>query len=104
MLVPALVAAIVALLPLVVHLIGDTIRAFAGEPPTGQPWYLDTWFIVLQFLLGVLALALASLAVLREPSRFAAIVMAIAGGVFLQGIVVLYYRVIVSHFGYDVPF
>ena len=30
--------------------------------------------------------------------------MAIAGGVFLQGIVVLYYRVIVSHFGYDVPF
>ena len=104
MLVPALVAGIVALLPLLVHLVGDTIRAFAGEPPTGQPWYLETWFIVLQFLLGVLALALASLAVLREPSRLAAIVMAIAGGVFLQGIVVLYYRVIVSHFGYDVPF
>jgi len=104
MLVPALVASIVALLPLLVHLVGDTIRAFAGEPPAGQPWYLETWFIVLQFLLGVLALTLASLAILREPSRFAAIVMAIAGGVFLQGIVVLYYRVIVSHFGYDVPF
>ena len=59
---------------------------------------------MLQFLLGVLALVLASLATLRDPSRLAAIVMAIAGGVFLQGIVVLYYRVIVSHFGYDVPF
>ena len=58
-------------------------------------WYLDTWFIVLQFLLGVLALALASLAVLREPSRLAAVAMAIAGGVFVQGMVVLYYRVIV---------
>ena len=104
MLLPALVASVFALLPLLVHLIGDTIRAFAGQAPTGQPWYLETWFIVLQFLLGVLALALASVAVLREPSRFAAIVMAIAGGAFLQGIVVLYYRVIVSHFGYDVPF
>ena len=58
---------------------------------------------MLLFLRGALALARASLAVLREPSRLAAIVMAIAGGVFLQGIVVLYYRVIVSHFGYDVP-
>ena len=104
MLMPALVASIVALLPLLVHLFGDTIRAFGDQPPTNQPWYLDTWFIVLQFLLGVLALVLASLATLRDPSRLAAIVMAIAGGVFLQGIVVLYYRVIVSHFGYDVPF
>jgi hypothetical protein len=104
MLIPALVASVVALLPLLVHLFGDTIRAFGDQPPTNQPWYLDTWFIVLQFLLGVLALVLASLATLRHPSRLAAVVMAIAGGVFLQGIVVLYYRVIVSHFGYDVPF
>jgi hypothetical protein len=104
MLVPALVASVLALLPLLVHLIGDTIRAFAGQAPTGQPWYLETWFIVLQFLLGAIALTLASLAVLRDPSRLAAIVMAIAGGAFLQGMVVLFYRVVVSHFGYDVPF
>ena len=59
---------------------------------------------MVQFLIGVVALALASMAAVRNPGRLAAVAMAIAGGVFLQGIVLLYYRVIVSHFGYDVPF
>ena len=63
----------------------DSARSPANCPLVSL-WYLETWFIVLQFLLGALALARASLAVLREPYRLAAIVMAIAGGVFLQGI------------------
>ena len=101
--VPALVVGIVALLPLLIQLAGDTIRAFGDHAPADQPWYLDTWFIVLQFLLGTLALVLASLAALRNPSRLAVVVMAIAGGAFVQGVVVLYYRVVVSFLGYDVP-
>jgi hypothetical protein len=103
MVMPALVTGLVGLIPILIHLGGDTIRAFGDQSPE-PPWYLDTWFVVVQFLLGALALALASVAALRSPSRLAAVVMAIAGGVFLQGVVLLYYRVIVSHFGYDIPF
>jgi hypothetical protein len=102
--VPALVAGGIGLMAVAVHLLGDTIRAFGDPAQTGQPWYLDTWFVVLQFLIGVVALALASLAAVRSPGRLPAVAMAIAGGVFLQGFVYIYYRVVVSYFGYDVPF
>ena len=101
--VPALFAGMVGLIPVVVQLVGDTIRAFGNRGISGPPWYFDTWFVVLAFLLGALALALASLAALRNPSGLTAVAMAIAGGVFVQGSFSLYYRVIVSHFGYDVP-
>jgi hypothetical protein len=103
MVVLALVTGLVALIPQVIVLAGDTIRAFGDNDLTGTPWYFDTWFVVLQFLLGALALALASVGALRNPGGLSALAMAIAGGVFLQGSFSLYYRVIVSHFGYDVP-
>ena len=103
MVVLALVAGLVALIPQVIVLAGDTIRAFGDNDLTGTPWYFDTWFVVLQFLLGALALALAFVGALRIPGGLSALAMAIAGGVFLQGSFSLYYRVIISHFGYDVP-
>jgi hypothetical protein len=79
MLAPALVAGIVALLPLVVHLVHR--GAVPPQSPRARPcrWRrCRTQAVSLRF------------------------VMAIAGGVFLQGIVVLYCRVIVSHVGDDV--
>ena len=58
MLVPALVAGGVALIPVLIRLGGDTVRAFGDQSiPGEQPWYFDTWFVVVQFLLGVIALA-----------------------------------------------
>ena len=103
MVVPALVAGGVALIPVLIRLGGDTVRSFGDRSVPDQPWYFDTWFVVVQFLLGALALALASVAVGRNPGRLSAVAMAIAGGVFLQGFVLLYYRVVVSWIGYDVP-
>jgi hypothetical protein len=104
MLVPALVAGGVALIPVLIRLGADTVRAFGDQTIAGeQPWYFDTWFVVVQFLLGVVALALASVAMIRDPGRLAAVAMAIGGGVFLQGFVLLYYRVVVNFIGYDVP-
>jgi hypothetical protein len=104
MLVPALVAGGVALIPVVIRLGADTVRALGDQTTAGeQPWYFDTWFVVVQFLLGVIALALASVAMVRDPGRLSAVAMAIGGGVFMQGFVLLYYRVVVNLMGYGVP-
>ena len=104
MVVPALVAGGVALIPVLIRLGGDTVRSFGDRGVPDQPWYFDTWFIVVQFLLGALALALASVAVGRNPGRRSAIAMADRRReALLQGFVLLYYRVVVSWIGYGVP-
>ena len=82
---------------------GSTIRAFGDHASSDAPWYYHFWFVVTQFVIGSLAVVLASLAMIRTPSRMSAVALSIAAAVFLQGTVSLYYRVVVSHFGYDAP-
>jgi hypothetical protein len=101
--VSALIVGIVGLVTVAIQLFGDTIVAFRDISSVGWPWYYETWFIFVAILIMGIAMVLASVAVLRQPGRFSWIVFAMAAAGLLQGAIQLYYRIIVSHFGYDIP-
>ena len=101
--VAALLLGALGILMIAAQVVGDTLRAFGDHSSFDTPWYFTTWYIVALLVVGACALVLATVAVLRRTGVAAALVLGIAAVVFAQGFLDVYYRVVVSHFGYGAP-
>ena len=84
----------------VLQQIVDTIDAF-GDQTSG--WYDKFWVAVVMLVIGVVALVLALLATFERADRLSAFSMALAGAIFFDAALNVYFRLVVLHFGYDVP-
>ena len=96
----ALVFVGLALGMIIVQVTGDTIRAFKENPSFENPWYFKFWFEAVELGAAIAGLALGIVTALRTKSALGLIIVILAGGAFMQGFLVMFYRVVVSHFGY----
>jgi hypothetical protein len=97
--IPALVAGLISLAIIIIQIGADTIQAF-GDGYPGTPWFYSFWFELIQALISVAAVTLAALCLRSAATRATALIFAIASAVAFQSLIVIFYRVVVSHFGY----
>jgi hypothetical protein len=96
----ALVFVGLALAMIVLQVCGDTIRAFSDNPSYENPWYYKFWSEVAQFALATAGLALGVITAVRTRSVLGILIAVGAGGAFLQSFLIVFYRVVVNHWGY----
>jgi hypothetical protein len=96
---PALVTTLLSVAIIVIQTGSDTVQAF-GDGYSDTPFFYSIWFIVAQALVAVAAVAMAAVCLKDRMTWVAVVIFSIASATAFQGVIVLFYRVVVSHLGY----
>jgi hypothetical protein len=100
---PALITTLLSVAIIVFQTGSDTVEAF-GDGYSGTPFFYSIWFTAAQALIGGAAVAMAAICLKDRITWVAAMIFSIASVTAFQGVLALFYRVVVYHFGYGESF